>query len=128
MAISTISSVGRDEANTTAMNGGGKQQAESKELSAMTATPPKMSLDTDTSSSPDLKDSNSVDNTAEFHGEVDTNNTIPTEEDLQKIESLMVLDKDGKTVPFKDLYNGVNVARRVLVIFIRHFFCGVSVD
>ncbi|CAG8959893.1 hypothetical protein HYFRA_00013165 [Hymenoscyphus fraxineus] len=64
------------------------------------------------------------DPTAEFDGEVETDNNLPTQKVLKEIEGMVVLDQHGKTVPFKDLYNGPNVARRVLIIFIRHFFCG----
>lgn len=62
----------------------------------------------------------------DFDGEVKTNNSLPTQEQIQRIEEYVVLDKYGKTHTFKSLYNGKNVARRVLVVFIRHFFCGVS--
>ncbi|KAI0394650.1 hypothetical protein F5Y17DRAFT_426946 [Xylariaceae sp. FL0594] len=61
---------------------------------------------------------------ADFKGEVDTNNDIPSMHVLRSIENYTVLDRDGKTHPFKTLYSGHNVARRVLIIFIRHFFCG----
>ncbi|EPE34659.1 hypothetical protein GLAREA_10353 [Glarea lozoyensis ATCC 20868] len=91
---------------------------------ATNTTPPKTSIDTSTSSSLNQKDADNIDSTAEFAGELDTNDKIPSQAVLKKIEGLVVLDKDGKTVPFKDIYNGPNVARRVLVIFIRHFFCG----
>jgi hypothetical protein len=68
-----------------------------------------------------------IDATAEFseHGEVNTNDEIPSQEILNKIGDLVVLNQDGKAVPFRSLYSGPNVARRVLIIFIRHFFCGV---
>jgi hypothetical protein len=69
-----------------------------------------------------------VDHTSEFTGEVDTNNTLPSAEMISKVENLPVLDKDGRSIPFKSLYTGPNVARRVLVIFVRHFFCGVSLS
>jgi hypothetical protein len=85
-------------------------------------TPPKTSIDTTASTT--TKTSNGVDPTAEFVGEVNTNNDLPTQEMLEKVENMILLDKDGKTIPFKSLYTGPNVARRVLVIFIRHFFCG----
>lgn len=62
----------------------------------------------------------------DFKGEVQTTNELPRPELLKKIEGYMVLDKHGKTHPFRSLYTGPNVPRRVLVIFIRHFFCGVS--
>lgn len=62
----------------------------------------------------------------DFQGEVETNNELPTPETLRKIESYTVLDADGKSHTFKSLYAGHNVARRVMIIFVRHFFCGVS--
>ncbi|KAH8808094.1 AhpC/TSA antioxidant enzyme-domain-containing protein [Xylogone sp. PMI_703] len=60
----------------------------------------------------------------EFVGDVDTNNDIPTQEMLREIEDLVVLDHEGRSIPFKDLYSGLGATRRVLMIFIRHFFCG----
>ncbi|TDZ25827.1 Thioredoxin-like protein AAED1 [Colletotrichum orbiculare MAFF 240422] len=67
-----------------------------------------------------------VDNTkpADFDGEVATNNDLPTPQVLKKIENYVVLDQHGKSHTFKSLYTGRNVARRVLIIFVRHFFCG----
>jgi hypothetical protein len=61
----------------------------------------------------------------DFEGELATNNEIPSPETLKKIEKYIVLDRHGKSHPFKTLYTGSNVARRVLIIFVRHFFCGV---
>jgi len=66
-----------------------------------------------------------VDSTIEFEGDVNTNNDLPTQATLKQIENLPILDKDGKSIPFKNLYTGPGVTRRVLIIFIRHFFCGV---
>ncbi|OTB06980.1 hypothetical protein M426DRAFT_318344 [Hypoxylon sp. CI-4A] len=63
-------------------------------------------------------------NPPDFQGEVQTNNDLPTIETLRKIETYTVLDSDGKSHTFKSLYAGHNSARRVLIIFIRHFFCG----
>ncbi|KAI2473289.1 AhpC/TSA antioxidant enzyme-domain-containing protein [Annulohypoxylon bovei var. microspora] len=63
-------------------------------------------------------------NPQDFQGEVQTTNDLPTIETLRKIETYTVLDSDGKSHTFKSLYAGHNSARRVLVIFIRHFFCG----
>ncbi|KAI1389752.1 AhpC/TSA antioxidant enzyme-domain-containing protein [Hypoxylon trugodes] len=63
-------------------------------------------------------------NPPDFQGEVQTTNDLPTIETLRKIETYTVLDSDGKTHQFKSLYAGHNSARRVLIIFVRHFFCG----
>lgn len=60
----------------------------------------------------------------EFEGTVDVNNDLPTDEDMKKVEDLLVLDAEGKSRPFKDLYSAPDLAPRQLIIFIRHFFCG----
>jgi hypothetical protein len=86
-----------------------------------TQTPPKVSLDTSSTVT-----NNAADPTAEFVGNVDTDNTIPSQALLRKVADVQVLDQDGRSRPFKSLYSGPMVARRVLVIFVRHFFCGVS--
>ncbi|KAL2071106.1 hypothetical protein VTL71DRAFT_12341 [Oculimacula yallundae] len=69
-------------------------------------------------------DLSSHDATADFSGEVNTNNNLPSQETLKRVENHPILDQDGRSIPFKNLYTGPNVARRVLVIFIRHFYCG----
>ncbi|KAJ4993280.1 hypothetical protein SVAN01_01255 [Stagonosporopsis vannaccii] len=60
----------------------------------------------------------------EFEGTVHVNNDLPTDEDMKKVEDLLILDAEGKSRPFKDLYSASGVAPRQLIIFIRHFFCG----
>lgn len=65
-------------------------------------------------------------NPLDFQGSVDSNNELPSAETMRKIEDYVVLDRDGKSHTFKSLYTGKHVARRVLIIFVRHFFCGVS--
>lgn len=62
----------------------------------------------------------------DFDEELSTTNELPSAEVQKMIEEYIVLDSHGKSRTFKSLYMGGNVARRVLVIFIRHFFCGVS--
>lgn len=66
-------------------------------------------------------------NPVDFQGEVLSNDDLPSRETIRRIEDYTVLDRYGKTHSFKSLYTGRNVARRVLIIFVRHFFCGVSV-
>lgn len=65
-------------------------------------------------------------NPPDFQGEVLTNNELPSAETIRRIGDYIVLDRHGKTHTFKSLYTGRNVARRVLIVFVRHFFCGVS--
>jgi hypothetical protein len=95
-----------------------------------TDTPFKPHIDTNETSLPKHSDESTknledIDSTAEFEGDVNTNNDLPTQATLKEIENLPLLDKDGKSIPFKNLYTGPGVTRRVLIIFIRHFFCGV---
>ncbi|KAI0206847.1 AhpC/TSA antioxidant enzyme-domain-containing protein [Astrocystis sublimbata] len=63
-------------------------------------------------------------NTPDFTGEVETNNELPPQAVLRAIENHTVIDSSGKFHTFKSLYAGPNSARRILVIFVRHFFCG----
>ena len=48
---------------------------------------------------------------------------IPTAADLEKVAKLPVLDEQGRSHDFKTLYDKPG---RHIVVFIRHFFCGVS--
>lgn len=51
---------------------------------------------------------------------------LPKKEQLEKAFKLQVLDKDGNTRNFGDLcQDGAEGVERNLVIFIRHWFCGV---
>ncbi len=72
---------------------------------------------------PAVTDDNGV-NPLDFAGEVDTNHDLPTAAALREIDDLVVLDAEGKAHTFKSLYTS---APRVLIIFIRHFFCGVRI-
>ena len=62
--------------------------------------------------------------TKDFQGDLKVNNLPPNKNTLVTAGELPVLDKDGKKLPFKSLYP-TNLRQRVLIIFIRHFFCGV---
>lgn len=91
---------------------GAPRQAESSKANTATASRP-TSIEIDKSMPED------------FDGELSTTNELPSPDLIRKIENYMVLDRHGKSSSFKSLYSGPNAARRVLVIFIRHFFCGV---
>lgn len=66
--------------------------------------------------------------TADLKGDIDVNDNLPTQIDLDKVAELPVLDSNGKPHSFKSLYTPTddNETSRTLIIFIRHFFCGVS--
>ena len=65
-----------------------------------------------------------------FPKNVDVNDDLPSEETLAKIADYSLLDVNGKQVPFRSLYEGINGEKKpkVLVIFVRHFYCGVSAE
>ncbi|KAG6003751.1 hypothetical protein E4U21_001754 [Claviceps maximensis] len=60
----------------------------------------------------------------DFEGEVSTNDEMPSAETIAKIDNYLVLDRCGKSRPFRKLYRGGCAMRRTLFIFIRHFYCG----
>jgi hypothetical protein len=93
-------------------------------------TDPKTSIDAPNDTTPPFSPSSQTPvlqkEQEEFEGTVDVTNDIPTASDLQRVGDLLVLDAQGKSRPFKELYEAPLVAPRQLIIFIRHFFCGVS--
>jgi hypothetical protein len=63
-----------------------------------------------------------------FPSNVEVNDNVPSDEKIAKVADFPVLDVDGKKVPFRSLYEGANGEKKnhkVLVIFVRHFYCGV---
>ncbi|KAH0545118.1 hypothetical protein FGG08_000730 [Glutinoglossum americanum] len=64
------------------------------------------------------------DPSANFQGDLAVSDDIPTQDILDAAADLMVLGADGASRPFKSLYTGEGVASRVLIVFVRHFFCG----
>lgn len=52
---------------------------------------------------------------------------FPSKEQLDQVGGLPVLDKAGKAHTFRSLWDRKEpTERRNIVVFIRHFFCGVS--
>jgi hypothetical protein len=52
---------------------------------------------------------------------------LPSRSTLDKAAHLTVDDAQGQAIPFSELYRAdPGQRRRVMIIFIRHFFCGVS--
>lgn len=49
---------------------------------------------------------------------------LPDAKTVEEAGELDVLDKDGKKIRFKSLY--AEQGKKHVIIFIRHFFCGVS--
>ncbi|CEO60622.1 hypothetical protein PMG11_05239 [Penicillium brasilianum] len=57
-----------------------------------------------------------------------SNNEPPSVETIRKVEDYEVFDNKGEKHLFKSIYDGPDTTGRVLVIFIRHFFCGSCQD
>lgn len=70
--------------------------------------------------------SNEADPTGDFSGDIQVSKKLPSKADLEKAANLPVLDVSGKPHAFKTLLPSADKLNRVLIIFIRHFFCGVS--
>jgi hypothetical protein len=58
--------------------------------------------------------------------EVPSNDKLPSADAIRKVEDYVILDNKGEKHSFKSIYDGPESTGRVLVIFIRHFFCGVT--
>lgn len=64
--------------------------------------------------------------TGEWEGKVKMSQKLPSKADLQKIASLPVLDEKNESRSFQSLLSHEHTPSRTLVVFVRHFFCGVS--
>ena len=52
----------------------------------------------------------------------------PTKAELARLADTTVYDADGQALPFSSLYlDPANPARHTMVIFVRHFLCGVRI-
>ena len=71
---------------------------------------------------------------AKFHDPTDfdffhASNSLPSRADLDAAGELPVYDLEGRAHPFKSLYSGPrHQGQRQLIIFLRHFYCGVSLQ
>ena len=64
---------------------------------------------------------------ADFKGNVKVDDRPPSKEVLEKVAEYPLLDREGKKCNFGGLWkDDAEGQRRVLVVFVRHFFCGVS--
>lgn len=56
----------------------------------------------------------------------DSHREIPDAKTLSEAGDLQIQDETGAKIPFKTLYTDKPSSEQHLIIFIRHFFCGVS--
>ena len=64
----------------------------------------------------------------EYGQEPKTSNVPPTKADLEKAGNVPIYDGQGKKTMFRNLYQTESgKSRKVLLLFIRHFLCGVSI-
>ena len=50
---------------------------------------------------------------------------LPDAKTLQQVGELKIKDENGNEIPFKSLYE--NQPGQQLIVFIRHFYCGVRI-
>jgi hypothetical protein len=59
--------------------------------------------------------------------EFESPSKVPSDEAWEQAGEVNLYDSDGRTRPFKSIYSGAEaVGEQQLIIFVRHFFCGVS--
>lgn len=63
---------------------------------------------------------------AYFPDDIGESDGILSAAHLAKAAELPIYDSKGRSRPFKSLYSGDGVVGRQLVIFVRHFYCGVG--
>ncbi|MCJ1305030.1 hypothetical protein MMC08_007843, partial [Hypocenomyce scalaris] len=63
-----------------------------------------------------------VDATGDFS--LPVSNDKPTAADLAKAAEIPLLSTDGTSRTFESLYTSTGAPKQVLIIFVRHFFCG----
>lgn len=65
--------------------------------------------------------------TGEFKGDIKVDDKLPTRKELDRAGDIEVFDKDKKAYKFSDLYSNTDGDKKhtYIIIFIRHFFCGV---
>lgn len=56
----------------------------------------------------------------------DAHRELPSKETVQKAGEHMIKDETGNEIAFKTLYADKPADERQLIVFVRHFFCGVS--
>lgn len=64
--------------------------------------------------------------TRDFDGDIETNHALPSQNTLQSCLDIPVFDGSGEERRFGSLWDDdANSKSRAMIIFIRHFFCGV---
>lgn len=65
--------------------------------------------------------------TDDFTGDLKVSQKPPSRAELESVGDMPVLDADGKTHTFRSLFSSEDQQSRTMIIFIRHFFCGVRI-
>jgi hypothetical protein len=62
------------------------------------------------------------------HGvELESPSKLCTEKEFEEAGNIPIFDAEGNSRPFKSLYTGNQaIGEQQMIIFVRHFFCGVS--
>ena len=61
-------------------------------------------------------------------GAIKSHNTLPTAEMMHDAGTMDILDRQGKKLQLRDVYDGPAASQNVMVIFIRHFYCTVHAN
>jgi hypothetical protein len=64
----------------------------------------------------------------QIQNEIDISDRRPDEDMLAQAGKIPIFDSDGKGRPFSSIYSGdTAIGEQQMVIFVRHFYCGVSI-
>jgi hypothetical protein len=58
----------------------------------------------------------------------DAHRELPSTQAIDKAGEHLIKDENGNEVAFKTLYTDKPADERQLIVFVRHFFCGVSLN
>jgi len=63
----------------------------------------------------------------QFRDDLDISDEYPSQETLKAAGNISIYDANGNSMPFKNLISGETaIGERQLIVFVRHFYCGVS--
>ena len=99
-------------------------EAPQQPMASLLPMPRTMQAPQPSKESTDVPSNDNVDATGDFS--LPVSNDKPTAADLAKAAEIPLLSTDGTSRTFESLYTSTGAPKQVLIIFVRHFFCGVS--
>lgn len=62
-----------------------------------------------------------------LQSQIQLSDNLPDAKALELAGDIPIFDSEGNSRPFKSIYSGdLAIGKQQMVLFVRHFFCGVS--